>query len=177
MKKLASFLAACLLVLSGIQNFATAQPVVKISIGISQVNAIWQTSPPPFRQVSRWGGIGLSIVLWGVTLGVHVELVDFLTLRIPERPHFGITASIAIAQSAIATAYVSGGMAIYPFTPQWMSWSVRIGLSSSPIESLSIGGSLGIAMTNGAPAAGHPAGLAISSGIGISWDIASIVSQ
>jgi hypothetical protein len=127
MKKLASFLAVCLLVLSGIQNFATAQPVVKISIGISQVNAIWQTSPPPFRQVSRWGGIGLSIVLWGVTLGVHVELVDFLTLRIPERPHFGITASIAIAQSAIATAYVFGGNGHLSFCRSscWPSYKFR----------------------------------------------------
>ena len=51
--------------------------ILKISAGVSQASVLWQTSPPAFAEVTRWGGVSLSLLFSSVTISGALTIVDF----------------------------------------------------------------------------------------------------
>jgi hypothetical protein len=140
--------------------------LLKVSIGISQVNAIWQTSPHAFAEVTRWGGIGLVALFQRATVSAGITVVDFQSMRFQFPPSFYGEGDIAIAQLGDTTIFVGGGAVITP-SENWIGWYLASGLTSSLMHYIDVSGAIGVETTKGARCC--PSGMDIWIRLGISW--------
>ena len=144
--------------------------ILKISIGASQANVIWQTSPAAFAEITRWGGVSLAVLFRSITLSGAITVVDFETMRIEPHPSFSIGGDIKLAQLGITSLHVSVGVVITPHV-DWIGWSTGVALAISPVPVMEIRTGMGVETTKGA--SGYPPGMCIffSFGAYASWPL------
>lgn len=145
--------------------------ILEVSAGISQANTVWQTSPPAFAQVTRWSGVGLSLLLGRFTLGMGITILDFETMRIKYPPSFDLSIGFGITRIYGASLSVGGGVVVTP-SINWIGLYAGVGLSMNLVQNLR--GSVGIAVETTRGAAGsffvsYPPGTAIVASFGVSW--------
>ena len=147
-----------------------SQPVdaqlLKVSIGISQTNTIWQTFPHAFAEVTRWGGVSLAALFERITISTGITIVDFESMRFAFPPTFYGEVAITLAHLEYATAFIKAGAVITP-SVNWVAWYLGIGLTSSLMRYIDVAGSFGIEITKGA--AYYSPGMCIWMNFGIYW--------
>ena len=140
--------------------------IVKLSVGVSQSNTIWQTSPQAFAKVTRWAGIGLSVLIDRVSLGFGTTIVDFQTMKIKYPPSFSLSAGVGIARLFDVLLTAGGSVVITP-SDNWIGWSLGVGLTRPLIGDVEASSGVGIETTRGAP--GYSPGTNIHVYFGVSW--------
>ncbi len=164
---LIGLIISLLVVLAGLSSSAE---VLKISVGVSQSNMLWQTSPPAFAEVTRWGGVSLSLLFGSVTISGAVTIVDFKTMQIPKHPSFSIDGDVKLAQLGITSLYTGIGVVVDPYA-DWVGLDLGGSLATEPTPFMEISAYTGVETTRGAP--GYPPGTGLYFGISVnaSWPL------
>lgn len=106
--------------------------LLRVTTGVSQANLLWETSPPVFGKVTRWGGIGVDVLFGSVTVSAAITVTDFETLTIAEHPAFSFGASIKLWAVRLAYLYARAGLMLDPHDDS-AGTSFSIGLGWSPV--------------------------------------------
>ncbi len=113
---------------------------VTLTVGISQVYLLWQTSPEIYADSMLWGGIGIGLVYESISFRASVSLVDIETFRITDHPSFAFGAGITIFKIGTIRGSVGMSLMIQPYNDiATVSASMGFGWSPFPFVDFSTG--------------------------------------
>lgn len=129
--------------------------VVRLSLGFSQVNVVWQTAPPAFRDAS-WALAGLDVLLGLVNIGSGIAVVDLRTFRFESPFSLCIYGCISVLNIQWLSFFGEIGLVL---TPQikWVGRYLGVGAAVHILKDIQGHVFFGYEVTDGAPG-GYPAG-------------------
>lgn len=96
---------------------------VEVSLSVSQLNTVWQSSSQAFGSMSRISGAGIRMLFGRFSLGMNVSIFDLRKLRIVPIPSFDLYAGVDLASFGEMSWSVAAGTAMIP-TVNWYGWYV-----------------------------------------------------
>jgi len=141
------------------------------------VKNLWQTTPPPFRDVTFWAGVGINIKFLAFKLGFDIAVEDHTSMNLKTPFAFELTSGLTLLKFGNLDFSLDAGIGFVP-SISWYAWALgaSVGMKLGALHS-----SIGIAYerTDGAVVTVYdwfwprqvvyPAGYGIAGYITLSW--------
>ncbi len=141
--------------------------VLELSIGVSQNSVVQQSTPSPFKNISRWLDVGASLVFDRVSVSFGASLFNFETLEIEKDPTYALQLDVSLL-SLLSTSIYAGLRVSYKPSARWISVGGMLGIKATFLGFLQTELYLLVSRTPGANCCPEGWGIFFGGGVSIS---------